>query len=373
MSIKIEKLEKTIDVYDITVQDNHNFYANNILVHNCQEITLPTTPISHIDDNDEDEGEIALCVLSAINLGEFKELSELEGICENIVRSLDFIIENQDYPVKAARKMLKRRSIGVGITNLAYYLAKNDVKYEDEKALNLMDELMEHIQFYLIKASVELAKEFGPCEYFNRTKYSQGILPIDTYCKNVDSLVSREHTLDWEWLRKEVITYGMRNSTLSAMMPAESSAVVTNATNGFEPPRALISKKKSKQGLLKQVVPDISRLKNKYTLAYDMESNRGITNLQAVAQKWVDQAISSNHYYDITKYVDKEIPMSSVAQDLLYAYKMGLKTLYYANTNDDKKDDYSKEIAGALSDKSGDKEILEEIENNSCESGACAI
>ncbi len=378
MSIKIEKLDRTVNVYDISVKDNNNFYANGILVHNCQEITLPTHPILHIDDDDETESEIALCVLSAINLGEFKELTELELICENIVRSLDFIIENQDYPVKAARKMLKRRSIGVGITNLAYFLAKNDVGYEDTKALYLVDELMEHIQYYLIKASVKLAKEFGKCEYFDKTKYSKGILPIDTYCKNVDEIIKRPYSLDWESLRKDVLEHGMRNSTLTAIMPAESSAVVTNATNGIEPPRALVSIKKSKQGLLKQVVPDIARLKHKYTLAYDMKSNRGITNLQAVMQKWVDQAISSNQYYDIKKYPNKEIPTSMLAQELLYAYKMGIKTLYYANTNDDKTDDYSEQIKNSLEEgvnnsKSAQDAKLALMDDSGCESGACSI
>lgn len=368
-------------VMNVDHVNSHSSFLEPIYMSNlCQEITLPTTPISHVDDSDDTDSEIALCVLSAINLGEFKDLSELENICENIVRSLDFIIENQDYPVKAAKKMLKRRSIGVGITNLAYYLAKNDVTFDDEAALYLLDEVMEHIQYYLIKASVKLAREFGRCEYFDRTKYSQGILPIDTYSKSVDSIVKRKYTLDWEALRKDVVKYGMRNSTLTAMMPAESSAVVTNATNGMEPPRALVSVKKSKQGLLKQVVPEVSRLKNKYQLAYDLKSNKGITNIHAIIQKWIDQSLSANHYYDITKYQDKEIPTSVLAQDLLYAYKMGLKTLYYANTNDDKTDDFSKQIQSSLNAETTNntekevsvaKEVL--VDESGCESGACSI
>jgi len=366
-------------VMNVDHVNSHSSFLESIYMSNlCQEITLPTYPINHIDDTDDSESEIALCVLSAINLGEFKEFSELESICENIVRSLDFIIENQDYPVRAALKMLKRRSIGVGITNLAYFFAKNDVKFDDEKALYLLDEVMEHIQYYLIKASVKLAKEFGPCEYFNRTKYSQGILPIDTYAKAVDTIVKRKYTLDWDALRKDVVEFGMRNSTLTAVMPAESSAVVTNATNGIEPPRALVSIKKSKQGLLKQVVPEIARLKNKYTLAYDLQSNKGITNVQAVMQKWVDQSLSSNHYYDITKYKDQEIPTSILAQDLLYAYKMGIKTLYYANTNDNKTDDYSQQIKhsmdeGVKNSKAEEKERIAILEDSGCESGACSI
>jgi ribonucleoside-diphosphate reductase alpha chain len=315
----------------------------------CQEITLPTTPLSHIDDNCNTDAEIALCVLSAINVGVIK-LSELKDICMNIVRSLDAVIEYQSYPVGASMKMLKRRSIGVGITNLAYYLAKNNVTYDDPEACNVVDELMENIQYNLINASIRLAKEKGKCEWFDRTKYSKGILPIDTYNKNVDSLVTRKSKLNWDKLRKDIEKHGMRNSTLTALMPCESSALVTNSTNGIEPPRGLLSIKKSKQGLLPQVVPDIHNLRNKYTLAYDMESNKGYTNIVAVIQKYVDQSISANHYYRFDKYDDGNLPMSEIAHDLLYSYKMGIKTLYYANTDDGKTDDVQ-----------------------ACESGACNI
>jgi ribonucleoside-diphosphate reductase alpha chain len=268
----------------------------------------------------------------------------------NIVRALDSVIESQIYPVGASMKMLKRRSIGVGITNLAYYLAKNGVTYDDKQACNLVDELMENIQYNLIKASIQLAKEKGKCEWFHRTKYSKGILPIDTYNKNVDKLVTRKSKLNWDKLRKDIEKHGMRNSTLTALMPCESSALVTNSTNGIEPPRGLLSIKKSKQGLLPQVVPDIHNLRNKYTLAYEMKSNQGYTNIVAVIQKYVDQAISANHYYTFAKYEDSNLPMSEIAHDLLYAYKMGVKTLYYANTDDGKTD---------------------EVEL--CESGACNI
>lgn len=441
--IKITKLAKKEDVYDLTIEDNHNFYCNNILVHNCVEINLPTSPLHHIDDGKRDyklikiktdktsqldewlkmnddfyvkgesnkplnktdlfdivdydkkkegtidnngnlylkksvervygdkPGEIALCVLSAINVGEIKELDELETITENIVRALDFVITHQDYPLEAAKKMYKRRSIGIGITNLAYFLAKNDASYESQEALELVDELMEYIQFYSIKASVKLAKEFGPCEWFHRTKYSEGILPIDTYDKNVDKLVKRKRTLDWEGLRKEVLEHGMRNSTLTAIMPCESSSVVSNSTNGIEPVRSLITIKKSKQGLLKMVVPEIFRLKNKYTLAYDMKDNKGITNIQAVIQKWIDQGISANHYYDFTKYEGGNLPISNVAKDLLYFYKMGGKQLYYANSNDNKTDDFS------FMDKQKREEIGESVEFkeefDDCLGGACSI
>ncbi len=361
--IKIEKLTEKKAVYDITVNKTHNFYANNILVHNCTEITLPTKPIQGIDDT---EGEIALCVLAAINLGQLKDLSELEGILENTVRSLDYVIDNQEYPIEAAKKMLKRRSLGIGVTNLAYYLAKNDVKYTDPKALLLIDEVMEHIQYYAIKASVKLAKEFGKCEYFDRTKYSQGILPIDTYNKNVDSIVKRDYTLDWENLRLDVVKYGMRNSTLTAIMPCESSSVVTNSTNGIEPIRSLITTKKSKAGLIRLVAPEMNKLKNKYQLSYDIKDNKDITNVTAVVQKWIDQAISVNHYYDHT--TNNEISLQAVGYDLLYAYKMGTKCLYYANTNDGKTDKNDVDMTTTSSTK---QETA--IMDDGCEGGACSV
>jgi ribonucleoside-diphosphate reductase alpha chain len=327
----------------------------------------------------EKPGEISLCVLSAINVGEIKDLSDLEGIMKNAVSSLDFVIEHQDYPVKAAEKMLKRRSIGIGITNLAYYLAKNNVNYDSPEALEVVDELMEHIQYYGIKASVELAKEFGKCEWFDRTKYSDGILPIDTYSKNVDKLVKRKPTLDWESLRKEVVEHGMRNSTITAIMPCESSSVVTNSTNGMEPLRSLITVKKSKQGLLKTVAPEILKLKNKYQLAYDLNGNKGITNIQSVIQKWIDQGISANHYYDFGKYNEGNLPMSEVAKDLLEFYKYGGKQLYYANTNDQKTDDFSK-ISTQKSSVDEQEEAVDlkpgEVfidDYDSCASGSCSI
>ena len=335
--------------------NTHSSFTDKIKMSNlCQEITLPTTPLSHIDDGDDTDAEIALCVLSAINLGPVKSLGELEGTCRSIVQLLDNIIDHQTYLVEASSKMLKRRSIGVGITNLAYYLAKSGLHYEDPASLPIVDELMEHIQYYMIKASVQLAKDRGPCEWFDRTKYSKGILPIDTYCREVDNLVDRKLTLDWDELRKQIKIHGMRNSTLTALMPCESSALVTNSTNGIEPPRGLLSVKKSKQGLLPQVVPDIHTLRNKYTLAFDMSNNRGYTNIVAVIQKYIDQAISANHYYNFAKYDNNNLPISEIATDILYAYKLGVKTLYYANTDDGKTDN-------------------SQIEDSDCSSGACAI
>lgn len=335
--------------------NDHSSFNDKIKMSNlCQEITLPTTPLNHIDDNCNTDAEIALCVLSAINVGTVK-LSEMKDVCRNIVRALDAVIEHQSYPVGASQKMCKRRSIGVGLTNLAYYLAKNGVTYDDPEACNLVDELMEHVQFYLIKASVELAREKGACEWFNRTKYSAGILPIDTYCNEVDAIVTRKMKLPWDKLRKAITKHGMRNSTLTALMPCESSSLVTNSTNGIEPPRGLLSIKKSKQGLIPQVVPEIYALRNKYTLAYEMSGNTGYTNIVAVIQKYVDQSISANHYYDFSKYESGNLPISDVARDILYSYKMGVKTLYYANSNDGKTDE----------------SLVED--NSDCDGGACKI
>jgi len=340
-------------VMNVDNTNNHSSFTVPVYMSNlCQEITLPTVPIKHIDN--KEDGEIALCILSAVNVGALRKLDELEGICENIVRSLDYIIDNQFYPVEASKKMFKRRSIGVGITNLAYYIAKNGYSYEDKETIDLVDELAEAIQYYLLRASIKLAKELGKCDLFEETKYSQGILPIDTYCKEVDNICKRKLSFDWEQLRKDIKEYGLRNSTLTAIMPCESSSLVTNSTNGIEPPRSLVSVKKSKQGLIPQVVPEIARLKNKYTLAYEMSNNAGYINICAVLQKYFDQSISANHYYNFANYEEGNLPMSVVAKDILYSYKMGLKTLYYANTDDGKSDNI-------------------EEEDNSCAGGACKL
>ena len=311
--------------------------------------------------------EIALCVLSAINLGAIKDLKEIEDICEFIVRALDFVITNQDYPVEAAKKMLSRRSLGVGVTNLAYYFAKHCVSYGSPESLILLDETMEHIQYYLIKASVKLAKEYGKCDYFNKTKYSKGILPIDTYSKNVDGIVNRNYSLDWESLRQDVLTYGMRNSSLTAQMPCDSSSLISNSTNGIEPPRALITSKKSKQGIIRMAVPEVYKLKNKYNLAFDI-NNKEYTNVQAVIQKWIDQGISGNHYY--TAENGKNISISDVVKDILYFYKMGGKQLYYANTADGKTDDINKMMNEKSNEVNSDSS---DISDNGCESGACSV
>ena len=326
-----------IYIMNIDHCNTHSSFKDKVYMSNlCQEITLPTTPIKHIDDPD---GEIALCILSAINLGLIKDKEDLEDLCDLSVRALEEIIDYQEYPVEAAKKStLARRSLGIGYIGLAHFLAKNKVKYDDKQAWKLVDEITEAFQYYLLKASNTLAKERGACEYFDKTKYSDGILPIDSYKKDVDDLVKRKLSYDWTTLRNDIKESGLRHSTLSAQMPSESSSVVSNATNGVEPPRDFLSIKKSKKGTLKQIVPDYNRLKNFYTLLWDMKSNEGYINSISVMQKYFDQAISGNWSYNPENYTDGEVPTSVMANDLLTTYKLGWKTSYYQNTYDAKAD-----------------------------------
>ena len=325
-----------IYIMNIDHCNSHSSFKDIIRMSNlCQEITLPTDPIQHIDG----EGEIALCILSAINVGTIDKRDELESLCELAVRSLDEIIDHQQYPVKAAEISTKaRRSLGIGYIGLAHYLAKKGYTYDQKLAWRQVDKLTEAFQYYLLKASNTLAKEKGPCDYFHKTKYSDGILPIDTYKKEVDEVVTRNLSYDWEWLRKEIKESGLRHSTLSAQMPSESSSVVSNATNGIEPPRDYLSIKKSKKGPLKQVVPDYKKLKSNYTLLWDMKSNEGYINVVAVMQKYFDQSISGNWSYNPENYEDNQVPVSVMAHDLLTTYRLGWKTSYYQNTYDAKKD-----------------------------------
>ena len=302
----------------------------------CQEITLPTEPIDHIDDT---KGEIALCILSAINVGKLKKLEDLEELCDLSVRGLEELIDYQDYPVPAAEKSTKaRRSLGIGFIGLAHYLAKNGYKYDDPKSLTTIHELTEAFQFFLLRSSNAIALEKGACDAFKRTKYVDGILPIDTYKKDVDELVAPEYKYDWDSLRIAIKEFGLRHSTLSAQMPSESSSVVSNATNGIEPPRGYLSVKKSKKGPLKQIVPQYQTLKNNYTLLWDMDSNMGYIKCIAIIQKFFDQAISGNWSYNPEHFEDNEVPVSVMAQDFLTTYKYGWKTSYYQNTYDAKKD-----------------------------------
>ena len=338
-SALIKERAETGRIYIMNVDhaNTHSSFKDKVYMSNlCQEITLPTKPLNHIDD---EEGEIALCILSAINVGTLRSLDDLEDLCELAVRALEEIIDYQNYPIAAAEKSTKaRRSLGVGYIGLAHYLARNHVKFEDQAAWQLVHDLSEAFQFFLLKASNKLAKERGACDYFNRTKYSDGILPIDTYKKDVDTIVEHKLNYDWETLRADILEHGLRHSTLSAQMPSESSSVVSNATNGIEPPRGYLSVKKSKKGPLKQIVPQYQTLKNHYTLLWDMPNNTGYINVVAVMQKFFDQGISGNWSYNPTQFPDNEVPMSVMMQDLLTTYKMGWKTSYYQNTYDYKVD-----------------------------------
>ena len=318
--------------------NSHSSFLDKVEMSNlCQEITLPTKPIQHIDD---ENGEIALCILSAINVGKVKSDNELENLCDLSVRALDELIDYQHYPVKAAEIATRaRRSLGVGFIGLAHYLAKLGFNYDSQEAWDAVHGLSESFQYYLLKSSNELAKEKGKCEYFDRTKYSVGVLPIDTYKKDVDEISKLKYEHDWESLRTSIMAHGIRNSTLSAQMPSESSSVVSNATNGIEPPRGYLSIKKSKKGPLKQIVPGYQYLKNNYTLLWDMPSNKGYINVVAIMQKFFDQAISGNWSYNPENYPNNEVPVSQMAQDWLTTFKYGWKTSYYQNTYDFKTDE----------------------------------
>ena len=352
-----------IYIMNIDHCNSHSSFMDKIEMSNlCQEITLPTKPLQHIDD---ENGEIALCILSAINIGKIRDLEDLDVLCDLAVRSLDELIDFQGYPVRAAEIATRaRRSLGIGYIGLAHYLAKNCRRYEDPEAWTLVHDLTEAFQYYLIQATVNLAKEKGACEYSHRTKYGNGILPIDTYKNEVDEIVPNELHYDWESLRAQVNQYGVRNSTLSAQMPSESSSVVSNATNGIEPPRGYLSIKKSKKGPLKQIVPQYGTLKNNYDLLWEMRSNKGYINIVAVMQKFFDQAISGNWSYNPEHYPNNEIPVSIMAQDLLTTYKYGWKTSYYQNTYDiktDEMDDSNESLDSLISQ-------LETAEEEDCES-----
>ncbi|HHQ4707574.1 TPA: class 1a ribonucleoside-diphosphate reductase subunit alpha [Aeromonas veronii] len=319
----------------------------------CLEIALPTKPLNNIDD---ESGEIALCTLSAFNLGAIEKLDDLEEMADLAVRALDALLDYQDYPIAAAKKgSMGRRTLGIGVINYAYYLAKNGARYSDGSGLALTHRTFEAIQYYLLKASVQLAREFGPCPLFGETTYAQGILPIDTYKKDLDALCNEPLHLDWESLREEIKSVGLRNSTLTALMPSETSSQISNATNGIEPPRGLVSVKASKDGILKQVVPEYDRLKDQYELLWKQPSVDGYLQLVGIMQKFVDQAISANTNYDPARFEGNKVPMKQLLKDLLTAYKYGLKTLYYHNTRD------------------GADDAQTDLQDDGCAGGACKI
>lgn len=318
----------------------------------CLEIALPTKPMKDVND---ENGEIALCTLSAFNLGAIDSLDELEGLADLAVRALDSLLDYQDYPIPAAKNAsLARRTLGIGVINYAYYLAKNGLYYSNGSANNLTHKTFEAIQFYLLKASNLLAKEQGACPKFNETRLSQGILPIDTYKKTIDNITGEPLHLDWESLRASIKEFGVRNSTVSALMPSETSSQISNATNGIEPPRGLISVKASKDGILKQVVPEYKNLKQNYELLWNIPSNEGYLELVGIMQKFIDQTISANTNYDPSKFDGGKVPIKQVLKDILTAYKLGIKTMYYHNTRDGASDDV-------------------EVEDDDCAGGACKI
>ncbi len=354
-----------IYIMNIDHCNEHSSFVDKVNMSNlCQEITLPTKPLSHIDDPD---GEIALCILSAINVGRVNSDKELEDLCELSVRGLEELIDYQKYPVLAAEKSTKaRRSLGIGFIGLAHYLAKLGYNYDSQEAWDAVHELTESFQYFLLKTSNEIAKEKGACDAFDKTKYSLGKLPIDHFKTDVNEITQKPLVHDWQSLRTSIIEHGLRHSTLSAQMPSESSSVVSNATNGIEPPRDYLSIKKSKKGPLKQIVPSYGSLKNNYTLLWEMKSNKGYINVVSVIQKFFDQAISGNWSYNPENYPDNEVPVSVMAQDLLTTYKYGWKTSYYQNTHDMKNDEFEEPVvvSNLISE-------IENLEEESCES--CTI
>ena len=313
----------------------------------CMEITLPTKPLNNVMD---ETGEVALCTLSAFNLGKINSLEDFDRLSMIIVRALDALLDYQNYPLPAAeRSTMNRRSLGVGIIGYAHYLAKNGVKYSDGSANDLTHRTMEAMQYYLLKASNQLAKENGACPAFNETKYAKGIMPFERHKKEIDEVHTEALHMDWETLRKDILEYGLRNSTLSAFMPSETSSQISNATNGIEPPRGYISVKGSKDGIMKQVVPDFGVLKDSYELLWDIPSNKGYIELVGIMQKWVDQSISANTNYDPERFPNGKVSIKQLLQDLVLCYKMGLKTMYYHNTRDGANDEQADDTSGCTS------------------------
>ena len=323
----------------------------------CLEIALPTHPMESLDDP---KGEIALCTLAAFNLGAIDNLKELAGLSDLIVRALDALLDYQDYPLPAAERSSKgRRTLGVGIINYANHLAKNGAIYSDGSANQLTHDMMEAVQFHLLSASNNLAKEQGACTMYDQTSYAKGVLPIDRYKSNVDSIVPPVYKMPWEELRHSIKEHGLRNSTVTALMPSETSSQVSNATNGIEPPRGLLSVKSSKDGVLKQIVPQYKELKDSYELLWQIPSNKGYLDIVAIMQKFVDQTISANTNYDPSKFTDGKVPVKQILKDILYAYKMGVKTMYYHNTRDGADDSQI--------------DIIPEAGDDDCADGSCKI
>jgi ribonucleoside-diphosphate reductase alpha chain len=361
MSLFIKERVETGRIYFMNIDhcNQRSSWDDDIKMTNlCVEVLHPTKPLQHPDDKN---AEIGICILSAINVLEIQSDAEMEKVCDIIVRILDQLIDYQDYFLPAAENFTKnRRSLGIGITNFAAYLAKHGVKYTDDEAPNVADELMEKVQYYLLSSSCDLSSEKGRCPKFNKTKYSQGWLPIDNYKKEIDEFVTRKNSMDWEGLRARIKEFGLRHSTVSAIMPCESSSVIQCSTNGIEPIRSYITYKKSKARTLPVIVPNYTSYKSKYTLAYEMEDNTGLIKIVGALQKWVDMSISANMYYNYDHYENGALPDSKVIKEILLAYKLGWRTGYYNNTDDGDKQSFNEE---------------EQNDNNDdgCESGACAL
>lgn len=336
MVSSITRLEGKHNTYCFTEPKRHLGVFNGILTGQCTEITLPTKPLENIND---EEGLISLCTLAGINLGKIEKLEDLEEGCDLLVRSLDELLTYQNYPVPAAKRATELyRSLGIGVINFAYYLAKNGKRIQDGSGLELTHQTFEALQYYLLKSSVQLAKEKGTCLGFKDTKYARGILPIDTYKKDIDAFAPFDLKYDWESLREEIQEFGLRNATLSTQFPSESSSQVSNATNGIDIPRSPLTIKASKDGILKQIVPEYEKLKDQYEYLWNDNNNQGFLKIVAIIQKFMDQAISTNTRYNPATMPNGKVPMKLMLQELLLAYKWGVKTLYYHHTNDGSND-----------------------------------
>jgi ribonucleoside-diphosphate reductase alpha chain len=355
-SLIIKERVETGRIYILNVDhaNDHGAWLDKVTMSNlCTEVIHPTIPLNDYNDKD---AEIGMCILSAVNMLEIKSWQDLEKTCDLIVRFLDEIIELQDYFNVAAENFAKkRRSLGVGITNLAAFLAKNELKYTSDKSLSVIDEWMEHFQYYLLSSSLQLAKEKGKCDKFENTKYSKGLMPIDTYKDKVDEICKRKLSLDWDSLREDIKKYGLRHSTLSSCMPCESSSVIQSSTNGVEPIRSLITYKTSKMGKLPVLVPGIGKYHDNYELAFSLKDNAGLLKINAIIQKYIDMAISTNVYYNYSHYENNILPDAKVMKEIILAYSLGLISLYYNNSDD------------------GDKEQSLEQKDNDCSGGACKL
>lgn len=337
----------------------------------CVEVCLPTKPLQTVDDA---MGEVSLCTLAGVNMGKVLTNGQLRRVTRVLVNFLDALLDYQDYVVPAARNAtMKYRPLGVGITNYANWLAKHEARYSDGSGNNLTHAYMEAFQYYLIEASVDLAKRFGAAPGFHATKYARGLMPIDHYKQAVDELHDEPLHMDWDGLRAEVMRHGMRNCTLSALMPCESSSQVSNSTNGIEPPRELVSVKGNADMTITQVVPDYDELKGVYETLWEMPDNEGYLALVGIMQKFVDQSISTNTSYYPDRFPDGKVPLQVIVRELLLAYRWGVKTLYYNNVNDGQGvDELGK---GAKSPSEAEPETSQEPVDLSsgCDSGACAL